>query len=700
MSSLQDFIKNKGATTAVATTSPTPSVNTIPQASSGGSSLTNFITNKGATTTTMPPSPAAPSAKKTTKAGDTLRWGGKQLMKPIGVLATATEQTGKALGAALSGDSKTAIDSIADVPKKFANIVTGKTTRSFSDIWREQLPNNPVAGTIIGTVIDIAADPLNFIGGGLTKAGRLAKQSTKLKEAGETVAEGSKLAKSIEKSGLAAEGLQLGATKAEQAAKGQRAFLKIGDTPLLPKSASESIYKATGALGDKIKSIPAVGAAINKTKSVFSTATKNPAFDALERKMTNLLDYRKAKVIDDAKVIQSVIKNMKPDEIIQVSNYLEKGITPSTPSLKSIGDKLKLTYKEYSEIERGLGLAETEIANYIPHIKTKEGKKALELLNPKPWTTSLGAAEPRTVLNFVDESGKAVVGTADSLKLTKVKDIKKGSDIIGSLYRDAVGKQYKVGLGTAQASVQDINRAFNKQMFHENPAVQLAYRGTAHAKAVTSKEFFDGVRKFAVENGVETKIPDLAGLKFEPDVAKHLETYYKSLSPEELRGAIKLFDTVQNWWKAQALISPSYHIRNAIGNVWNNFLAGVNNPSVYIDAGKLQVGKNVKFVDDIGRSWTGKKILEAAKKNGVMNQGWYAGDIQKEITGKLGSGNFNPLSQDNLLFKGNIKVGSAVENNARLAHFIHQIKKGQSLEDAAISVKKYLFVKSARRIIK
>jgi hypothetical protein len=613
-------------------------------------------------------------------------------MKPVGLVATATEQTGKALGAAMSGDMETAMNSMADVPQKYADILTGKTTRSFSYIWRENLPENPVAGTIIGTIIDIAADPLNFVGGGLTKAGKLAEQLTKLTKAGETVAEGSKLASKIEKAGMTAKDLELGVTKAEQAAKGQRAFLKIGDTALLPAKTSEAIYKATGKAGDAIKSIPAVGSAIDKTKAVFSTATKNPAFDALENKMTNLLNYRKAKVIEDAKFIQNAMKGMKPDEVIQVSNYLEKGTVPTIPVLKDIGDKLKVTYKNYSDIEKSLGLAETDILNYIPHIKTKEGQQAVELFTPKPWSARLGAAEPRTILKFVDDSGKGIIGTADSLKLTKVKDIKKGSDIIGSLYRDAAGKQYKVGAGVGQASIEEINRAINKKLFHENPAVQLAYRGTANAKAVTSQEFFEGAKKFASEmGGVETRIPELKGLKFEPEIAKHIETYYKSMNPEEIRGVLRVFDAVQNWWKGQALISPAYHIRNAVGNLWNNFLAGVNNPTSYIDAGKIQLGKNIDFVDDIGRNWTGKQVLEEAKKNGVLNQGWYAGDIEKEITGEMGKANFNPLSQNNIVFKGNQKVGSVVENNARLANFIQQLKKGLPVEDAALEVKKYLF---------
>jgi hypothetical protein len=41
--------------------------------------------------------------------------------------------------------------------------------------------------------------------------------------------------------------------------------------------------------------------------------------------------------------------------------------------------------------------------------------------------------------------------------------------------------------------------------------------------------------------------------------------------------------------------------------------------------------------------------------------------------------------------KANLWLGSQVENNARLTHYIDKLQKGMMPEQAATSVKKYLF---------
>jgi hypothetical protein len=48
-------------------------------------------------------------------------------------------------------------------------------------------------------------------------------------------------------------------------------------------------------------------------------------------------------------------------------------------------------------------------------------------------------------------------------------------------------------------------------------------------------------------------------------------------------------------------------------------------------------------------------------------------------------------SQRNLFLKTGFKIGKTVEDNARLAHFIDRLRKGDTAEAAAMSVKKYLF---------
>jgi hypothetical protein len=569
-------------------------------------SLQDFLKNKGVGTSIVKPI-QLPTAKTTVGVADvvkempgaglkTLRWIGKQLMKPVSTISALVEQTGKAIGT-------TNLQPLAEVPKKVADIVTGKTERSFSDIWRENLPQHKTAGTIIGTVIDIAADPLNFVGGITTKGLELAESG--------------------------------------------------------------------------IKKIPIVNKGL---KTAFSTTTDSKVFNAFIDEMKSLGEYRKVQVLEGARNVQKVISKLPEKDIIKVSNYIESGIK-STPEINALGEKLKNTYSTWKSLEKEMGIKGGEVLQYVPHIKAKEtlaeGIKKL-IFPSRQWTTKLGGSEKgRQILKFISDEGTELVGKMENLGL---KETAKG--IV-----DNTGKIYQA----TQASIDEIANAFGKHFFEENPAIQMAYRGLGHAKAITSKEFFNGVRQFATKEGIEVAIPELKGLKFTEDIAKQVDSYYKAIQPEELKVLFRTYDAVLNWWKGQALIAPSYHIRNVVGNIWNNFLAGVKNPISYIQAGLLQSGKAKDFkIAGMG----GEELLQLAKKRGVLGEGWYAADIPTAIesgiktTWKKG---INPLSQQNYVFRLNKTVGSAFENNARLAHFIDKLKSGSTIDDAVMSVKKFLF---------
>lgn len=527
--------------------------------------------------------------------GITLRWIGKQLMKPIGVVAKTSEAIGKAIGGETTA--------LKTLPKEAGKILTGEKEYSFSQLWKENLPDHPLAATIIGLTIDIAADPLNFIGGITTKGLSLAEK-----------------------------GLQ--------------------KVPVIQKG----------------------------LKPMFSTKTGVKAVDTLIDQYKSLGEYRKVQIIEGARNVQKTVSKLKKNEIIEVSNFIEKGIKSKNPVINKLGEELNNTYKLFKELEQKVGVKGGELAQYAPHIKVKVplSTSIKNFISPtKQWSAKLGAGKERTILKFVSKEGDELIGKMETLGL---KETSKG----------IVNKSGKV-FEPFQASIDEISQAFGKVFFEENPAIQMAYRGLSSAKAVTSKEFFTAIKKFATKDGVIVNIPELKGLKFSEDVARQVDNYYKGIQPEELKIIAKTFDTVQNWWKGQALIAPSYHIRNMVGNIWNNFLAGVKNPIDYIQAGMLQSGKGKDLII-AGKS--ADEILELAAKRGVLNQGWYAADIPTMVESGIKSTwkqGINPLSQQNYGFKLNQAVGSAFENNARLAHFINKLKGGSTIDDAVMSVKKYLF---------
>lgn len=208
-------------------------------------------------------------------------------------------------------------------------------------------------------------------------------------------------------------------------------------------------------------------------------------------------------------------------------------------------------------------------------------------------------------------------------------------------------------------------------------------------------------------------IPDdwvvLKNHAYPPQVGKVLNQQYQLLkSPAKTSEVIKMYDEIQNWWKKYSLASrPAWHSRNAIGNFWNNyFIGGVKNPLVYGEAAAVQKamqadkGVVVEKLDRLtgvdrvdpsvvvsGTKMTREQIWNEAVKRGVYESGLYGQDLgQAAIT----SSNI-PLSTEWSVINKAFAAGKTVENNARLALFIDQIKKGKSLDEAGDMVRKTLF---------
>jgi len=104
-------------------------------------------------------------------------------------------------------------------------------------------------------------------------------------------------------------------------------------------------------------------------------------------------------------------------------------------------------------------------------------------------------------------------------------------------------------------------------------------------------------------------------------------------------------------------------------------------------------------------------ILDAMRRRGVINQGWYGADVQKSVEKKFNKPSVLDSAlpgEDNILMKGGEAAGKYFENNARMAHFLAKVDEGVAAaktskreltpdllntiyDNAALSVKKFLF---------
>ncbi len=362
---------------------------------------------------------------------------------------------------------------------------------------------------------------------------------------------------------------------------------------------------------------------------------------------------------------------------IEQPNVIIEGLAPET---KALANTLKSHLTNILTTEMKAGVPITALSEgsrgiqYFPRITTKEATQYLKqakIGNSKIWNSKLANSLRRRTQDFT---------------LQEFNDFVKANGL------ESLGGR----------SVEEF--------FMQNPAYAVATRGYRSAKAVTSAEFLNETGKIfgqtvdkapsfwtELPESVTKLNPSLKGLKFDPEVTSEIMRTTKAyFNPDETKTFVKIFDIVQNSWKKWTLAPfPKYHLRNMVGNIWNNYLAGVN-PKEYAKAQAIQMYRKygnkegilnktaLKDLQLVGISpQQADDIIVQAEKTGVLGHGWYGGDIETTIERAV-------KGEKGIIGKG-MAFGSTIENNARLAHFIDRLDKGDDALKSAQSVKKYLF---------
>lgn len=162
---------------------------------------------------------------------------------------------------------------------------------------------------------------------------------------------------------------------------------------------------------------------------------------------------------------------------------------------------------------------------------------------------------------------------------------------------------------------------------------------------------------------------------------------------EATRGVLRLYDKVLNLWKGSVTsYFPAFHFRNEIGNIFNNWVAGVNNPFDYFKAKDLMKGTG-ELTPEFKKIFPQAKTFEEARdllgKIGVTSQGQFSvesgGSAEKLLTDLVPGLTFAKAAN------APRAAGTFLEDNARIAHFLNKLGKGETVGDAAKSVNKFLF---------
>jgi hypothetical protein len=198
----------------------------------------------------------------------------------------------------------------------------------------------------------------------------------------------------------------------------------------------------------------------------------------------------------------------------------------------------------------------------------------------------------------------------------------------------------------------------------------------------------------------DMRLPEAVATDFEKTIARMSNS--REVEGLYTRG-LKLF---------KALVTsadvPRYPLVNALGNFGNMYLAGMSPTDVLTGYGKAVRQLRGAGLDRVLKNTNANDIFKVAgladadvyrlarEQNVIGRASGFASEFRApdEITGagKLLSGRYNPLNPENAAFRTLREGGQAlVEDPAKFALFVHELKQGKTADQAALAVKKYLF---------
>jgi hypothetical protein len=354
------------------------------------------------------------------------------------------------------------------------------------------------------------------------------------------------------------------------------------------------------------------------------------------------------------------LNGIEPDQ-----NVIPADVLNAAGFVKS---KLKHNLKEL----RARGVPITEQSNYFPHLLVKEQVKIPFL--PKQLKTAGKVASQKAAgfSAFIDEAGERILGYGEfkgkgskqtlevnvldeAGKVTEKKVLEKTTD--KDVFLDGLtGEQIK----RVRATVDEVNKLDSSVKFEERAILGAVRNSFDVINFTVQRDFLTDFAKIAGKPASEApagwRAINVAELKetggsltnyilskkgeeivFHPKLAEYAEKFVGGVAKGDPTDEFfKAYDSIQNFFKASVTsIWPAFHGRNAISNVFLNYLdLGINalRPEYHVAANALTV-KNyqaTRLENIIGQGLFAPKNSDLYKK-AIEAQGQLAKLNQMEV---------------------------------------------------------------------
>ena len=549
-----------------------------------------------------------------------------------------------------------------------------------------------------GFIADILLDPTTYItfgyGAGAklaTKAGTvvLSKTGTSLLkksilEVGEEAARKTLAEKVLEKGGE------------KLLAKGG---LKFAGTQVLPRSAVTAPFKAADWIAEKtpvlgkvyesakdlagkafvpfksIKDLPGrIGEDYVDKFSQFSKATRSEVGKAADEAIDLGKTATKELGKDAGTRVGRLIEGMT-DIPTKTAAGVEQVAAKGNSVIDNIIGRIQGEHKRFATLEKERGLLDTELPDYLRHYLTPEGR---EFLTKNTDVAQEPLQKTRVSTPFAKERN-----LDDTI--VNINNYFRKNHGVKLFEQDAfkafgARKAEHVKAVNTYDFLTDVGKQFGKQAEMVTKEFKHPISGQM-VKKETAKPIFDNGMRY-----IESTVPQLKGVLLPEQIVKHVEETYKVLTSDEAtKGFLKIYDKALGFWKGSVTgWFPAFHVRNSVGGVFNNFIAGVKNPARYLQGDQIARGAKGSITTTLGTKYTYQQIKEIAERLGVVGQPGYL-DVMREVEKDVGKGAVGKLMD---LPKNAMEI---TENRLRLPLFVDRLIKGDAPEQAAKEVFKFHF---------
>ena len=591
--------------------------------------------------------------------------------------------------------------------------------------------------SVAGFVLDVGLDPVTYLSGGLNKVSKAETILAKSAKVADKVADGKKAGGEIRALRSTARKEAKKVATAEAVTTGQKVDSKLlhkagelgADTA--SQAAVKDIAEATLTknfdparrlelkfMGKKFADIP-----VQKVFTPLDKAVASKAGQAVAKKFSSKSLYAEktrdflrkhssmgvAQFERTAKEIRNLFDGLTDDELSAISHAIE-GDETALARMADVASNVKTgrtgsvhvgkdvvdfggdfnTLEDYrkvakaffdqvhdSESIRGIVKEADKADNYVYHhydIKDAKARKKFE----KQRKASMKDGKLNKTLLDAKNAGLNPIERIDELMVRRA------------------GKTY------ARTSQADITHAILNEYKLTTKDKDLIKTFQDEGIPLTKVE--GGQISFRHGEGALQQLRDMGGLKagedlFLPthifDSLKAIDDLHKNV--DKANQLFKMIDKVQQPWKFWATAAnPGHHVRNAMGDVFLNYLDGVVDPRLYNNAARLIWGKNPKnFKMKLGgHMFDGEEILRLYENAGAKS-GFFRAEYGTSLSSKSGIKKVKGV-KDKI-----VDAAEKREDTGRLAHFIHALKeeaakKGTTLHPATAEIDEIANLAAAR----